>query len=452
MEQEVLTYMTEHHMMYQGKRILLACSGGADSVALVRFFHHYAQQNNWMLGIVHADHGLRGDASTQDRVFVEALAEQLDIPVYSKELAVKDKLQNGGNTQQVCREERYAYFAFILTTYGYDVLAQGHHGDDQIETVLMELVQGQGMRGIPEQREFAGKPLIRPLLSVNRTTIERYLHTLHQPYREDASNESTTYMRNRFRQRVLPSLYEENRTLDQQVRRLVEERKQDEDILQTLARTKFDELVTFQEGSLTLDTTEFCEMAIALQRRFILLVWKYLQPHASALSASTVASIIQVTERREGTQSVSLPNGYVWTRAYTTVTVAKGDQKPIPLSGELPVDEWVSIGQDMQLLITQSDKMYEGERWYAVLENEDFPLHIRTRRMGDVLDLGTHHKKVSRLFIDSKIPREKREGWPLLVTQKNGILGLIGLRHSSRLTKTKKTPWVIWIKQEDSTC
>lgn len=455
MEQDVLAFMKQQKMTHEGKRLLLACSGGADSVALVRFFHNHASHMNWTLGIVHADHQLRGTASTEDRLFVEALGKELDIPVYSHQLPVPERLKKGGNTQQVCREERYTYFASVLHTYAYDVLAFGHHADDQIETVLMGLAKGLDLSspGIPLTREWQGKILIRPFLGVTRKTIEQYLHTVHQSYREDASNASDTYTRNRFRHHIIPLFYQESPAFDHHIQRFVEARQQDEEVLMALATEKFEQFVTdSSSGSVTLDNTTFSEMAIALQRRVILLLWKYLQPEGPPLSSSLVSAIVSVCQNTEGSQKVSLPRDFQLIRAYQTVRVAR-QQVDVAFTEEvLPLDRWVQVAPGVQLLITNNELAREGERWYANIDESDLPLRVRARQPGDLVDLGTHHKKVARLFIDSKVPVEKREGWPLLVTQKNGILGLIGLRYSKQLTKSKKTPWVIWIKQEDSTC
>lgn len=455
MEQQVLTFMKKYHIDYRGKKLLLACSGGADSVAVVRFYHHHAQEMGWLLGIVHADHQLRGKASTGDREFVEQLGRDLGIPVYSKALAVPERLSQGGNTQQVCREERYAYFSWVMETQGYDILVQGHHADDQIETVLMQLVKGTDTSGvgIPVHRTFQGKPLIRPFLAVTRQDIEIYLHTMKQPYRQDASNASDSYTRNRFRHHIVPLLQEENPSLAKQIEKFVGRQREDQDYLDQQARLHFEQLVTeTSETSRTLDRKGFVKLPIALQRRIILLLWNYLQPQAAALASSVIDSILHVTQQSSGTQYVHLPHAFRFIRSYDELTLTQEIPNETPVQQTIPFDQWISTSMKVQLLVTRSEQQYEGDWYYLQLDEEDFPLRIRTREPGDVLDLGGYHKKVSRLFIDEKVAKQKREGWPLLVTQKNGILGLIGLRYSSKLNKTNKTPWVIWIKQEDSTC
>lgn len=455
MEQQVLAFMNKHHIDYRGSKLLLACSGGADSVAVVRFYHHYAQQMDWSLGIVHADHQLRGDASRGDREFVEQLGRDLEIPVYSKALAVPERLSQGGNTQQVCREERYAYFSWVMETEGFDVLVQGHHADDQIETVLMQLVKGTDTNGvgIPVHRTFQGKPLVRPLLAVTRQDIESYLHTMKQPYRQDASNASDSYTRNRFRHHIVPLLQEENPSLAKQIEKFVERQREDQDYLNQQARLHFEQLVTDStEIAQTLDRKGFIQLPIALQRRIILLLWNYLQPQATTLASSVVDAILHVAQQSSGTQYVHLPNACRFIRSYDQLLFVQEMPTELPVQQTIPFDQWMSTGMGTLILVTGSEQKHEGDWYYLQLEEQDFPLRIRTREPGDVLDLGGYHKKVARLFIDEKVAKQKREGWPLLVTQKNGILGLIGLRYSSKLNKTNKTPWVIWIKQEDSTC
>lgn len=455
MERQVNDFLQRHQMTYPGKRLLLACSGGADSVALVRCFHALAATYDWQLGIVHADHQLRGQASQEDQAFVEALGESLNIPVYAKALPVPDRLQQGGNTQQVCREERYAYFASILHTYHYDVLVQGHHADDQIETVLMQLTKGseEAIRGIPVQRAFEGKLILRPFLDRKRTDIEQYLHDLRQPYREDASNETDAYTRNRFRHHVVPLLYQENPALDRQIGRFIKRQEEDEEVLSQLARVQYQELVKrSQNGHVTLDGKGFRALPTALQRRVILLLWKYLQPNTQPLSSQLLAAILHASMSTHGTQHISLPQGYQLTRSYDDLQFAKKTVSPHLAEHEVMPEEWVSISDTVQIFVTQSNDTLSGERWYAELEQEDFPLVIRGRKAGDRIDYGTYQKKVARILIDEKVPKEKRDSWPLLVAQKNGILGLLSLSYGKLLNKQKKAPWVIWIKQEDSTC
>lgn len=455
MEQQVLAFMKKHHIDYRGNKLLLACSGGADSVAIVRFYHQHAHEMGWSLGIVHADHQLRGKASTGDREFVEQLGQALGIPVYSKALAVPERLSQGGNTQQVCREERYSYFSWVMETQKFDVLVQGHHADDQVETVFMQLVKGTDASGvgIPVHRTFQGKPLIRPFLSVTRQDIELYLHTMQQPYRQDASNASDTYTRNRFRHHIVPLLQEENSSVAKQIEKFVERQREDQDYLDQQAHLHYEQLVTdSSETSRTLDRKGFVELPIALQRRIILLLWNYLQPQAAALASSVIDTILHVAQQSSGTQYVHLPNAFRFIRSYDQLLLVQEMPTEMPVQQTIPFDQWMSTGMGTQILVTGSEQKHEGDWYYLQLEEQDFPLRIRTREPGDTLDLGSYHKKVTRLFIDEKVAKQKREGWPLLVTQKNGILGLIGLRYSSKLNKTNKTPWVIWIKQEDSTC
>lgn len=455
MEHQVKEFLAQHDMEHRGKRLLLACSGGADSVALVRCFHQLAHTMQWSLGVVHADHQLRGEASHGDRVFVEQLAQSLELPVYAKALPVPERLQQGGNTQQVCRDERYTYFASVLHTYGYDVLVQGHHADDQIEAVLMMLAKGSESTsmGIPLQRPFEGKTLIRPFIGIERTTIEAYLNELGQSYREDASNLSDAYTRNRFRHHIIPQLYEESPSLARQIYKFVEHRQQEEDVLQELSQKKLHQLTRrSQNGHATLDGKGFRELPIALQRRVILLVWNYLQPNTQALSSQLLASLLTICQSTHGTQQISLPSGYQLTRSYDDLIFEKSVEHTIRQQDVIVPDQWMAVMPGVQLLLTQSLAHFEGERWYIDVPEDELPLRIRSREPGDRIHFGSHHKKVSRVFIDCKVPKEKREGWPLLVSQKNGILGLIGLRYSDRLNKDNQTPWVIWIKQEDSTC
>ena len=173
---KVKQYIDRYRLIEKEERLLIACSGGTDSVAIVLAMKELESFYHCELGIVHTDHQLRGKESAEDMEFVKELANQLNLPFYSAALEVMRRVEEeGGNVQVICREERYAFFNHVMNTNSYDKLLLGHHADDQIETVLMSLIRGTNsstITGIPKKRPFSRGQIIRPFLGVTKQEIE----------------------------------------------------------------------------------------------------------------------------------------------------------------------------------------------------------------------------------------------------------------------------------------
>ena len=218
---KVKHYIDKHRLIEEKERLLIACSGGTDSVAMVLAMKELAVFYRCDLGIVHTDHQLRGRESAEDLEFVRDLANRLQLPFYSTALEVMSRVEReGGNVQVVCREERYSFFKQVLETYSYDKLLLGHHADDQIENVLMSLIRGtvsSTITGIPKKRPFSRGQIIRPFLGVTKQEIAAYLQDNQQLHRHDPSNDKHTYTRNRIRHRLVPLLKEENPNISDRI-------------------------------------------------------------------------------------------------------------------------------------------------------------------------------------------------------------------------------------------
>lgn len=185
-------------------RILVAVSGGMDSVALL----HLLKNLDFTIAVSHVNFQLRGDESNSDEVFVEELAAHYGIPFYSKCFDTKSFANKEGiSTQMAARKLRYEWFEQLATQHQWNFIATAHHLDDQIETFFINLLRGtgiSGLKGIPAKSGL----IIRPLLPFYRREIEEYVKNRRLDYREDSSNFKTDYLRNRIRHRLLPLLDE----------------------------------------------------------------------------------------------------------------------------------------------------------------------------------------------------------------------------------------------------
>jgi tRNA(Ile)-lysidine synthetase-like protein len=188
----------------RGAVVLVACSGGADSVALLRLLAAVNRSNywGWRLVIGHVDHALRAD-SAGDAAFVAGLGVNLDLPVATVRLATPPR------SEAAARDARYAALARIAEQHECSHIALGHHADDQVETVLLNLLRGTGLRGLggmARRRRSGAHVVVRPLLDVQRAELRRFLQQVDQSWREDESNTAIRFLRNRVRHELLPLL------------------------------------------------------------------------------------------------------------------------------------------------------------------------------------------------------------------------------------------------------
>lgn len=204
--QKVRQYATASHILPDGQRVLVALSGGADSVALL----HVLRALSFECRAVHCNFHLRGMESDRDEAFVRALCKKLDVPLdilhfHTTDYAARQKI----SIEMAARELRYDAFEHLRAQYELDAVAVAHHLEDSVETILMNLLRGtgiDGLTGIAPQNGF----IVRPLLEVTRPDIEEYLKQLDQPWVDDSTNASDDYARNRIRHHLLPLMQELN--------------------------------------------------------------------------------------------------------------------------------------------------------------------------------------------------------------------------------------------------
>ena len=242
-ELKIKQYIEKEQLIQQDDHLLIAVSGGVDSMALLHYFVKTKAQWGVKVEAVHVDHMLRGAVSAKDRAFVQQYCDEQGVKLHATAIPIPDILaKENGNTQLICRRERYNYFTEILQKINATKLVTAHHADDQLESVLMALTKNatvNSMQGIRSQRIFNEKSLIRPFLTVTKSEIREYLQKQGQNYREDASNAKDDYLRNRFRHHIVPLLEAENPRIAKQVGNFTKHLQEDDALLMTLAHDVF---------------------------------------------------------------------------------------------------------------------------------------------------------------------------------------------------------------------
>jgi tRNA(Ile)-lysidine synthase len=206
MVEQFLKYIHGEKLFHSSQRILLAVSGGADSMLMLHLFTNAG----FSVAVAHCNFGLRGSESDGDEQFVSDYCDEHNLAFYVKHFTTRDyAMEKGISIEMAARDLRYSWFDGLLSKHGLDLLATAHHQDDVIETFLINLSRGSGIKGLSGIQPRSGK-IIRPMLFTNRTEILEYCGRLKIDYRSDSSNLDTVYKRNLIRQQIVPLLEEVN--------------------------------------------------------------------------------------------------------------------------------------------------------------------------------------------------------------------------------------------------
>ena len=262
--QQLDQFLHRRRLLTPRERILAACSGGADSVALVRLLSEINKSRYWRWKILigHVDHGIRGAASTRDRQFVSKLGKQLGLPVRTRKLQLAQKSAAGQVSEAAARQARLKALVSMARQAKCKVIVLAHHADDQAETILLRLLRGAGMRGlsgIAQERKMDSVRLVRPLLKFRRQELIRWLEQIGQKWREDASNKERRFLRNRVRHELLPLLETYQPKIYEVLWRTAENSRAIYQLLNRRATKLFKDAVRRRGGKLILKSRDFSQ-------------------------------------------------------------------------------------------------------------------------------------------------------------------------------------------------
>lgn len=446
---KINAYSDKHKLFNNGEKVIVAVSGGPDSMALLHYLIH-EKTLGLQIEAAHVDHMLRGKESLEDLAFVKRYCEMYKIPFHAASLNVKDKMSHEGiGLQEAAREVRYTFFLDIMNETGASKLVLGHHADDQIETVLFRLTRGstmKGMAGIQPKRPFGNGDIVRPMLSVSRNEIEQYCEQHRIETRTDPSNFKDDYTRNRLRHHIIPLLKKENPSLHEHVIRYTEEVSEDELWLEKEAKGKLQSLTI--EGNHTffkIDQEKWQAEAPPLQRRMIHLILNYLYAIVpTSLSSAHTMAVKKLLAQKHPSGELHLPRGLLVTRSYSSVTFSFAHLHKRKLSYNFQLD----IGGKLKLpnggIITVANGAAEEQNspfdfCEFDADKVQWPLTVRTRQTGDRIELAGMNgsKKIKKLFIDEKVPRDLRGQWPIVTDAAGRVLWIPGLRIAKGVEKPK---------------
>jgi len=439
--------VSRHRLVRPGDRVLVAVSGGPDSVALLHALTLLRPEYGLALHVCHVHHGLRPEAD-RDAQFVERLAARLGCPITVERVAVT--LGSGRSPEQAARVARYAALARAARVFDASRIALGHTADDQAETVLMRVLQGAGPRGLAGMLVRRGL-LVRPLLDVDRATVLAHLATHGLPSVEDATNRDPRFLRNRIRHELLPLLAAHaGPRIGQALRRVGRASREAVEALDALLRPRAAGLLRPGPGGWAIDLAALRELpagAVKVLLRIAILEVAPAGELRAGLRSAHLTALCALLESPLGAR-VRLPGGLVVERAREALWIVPRMAPPCRMSLSVPGETPVP-GLRIMLLadaVPPSRGCPTDPAWEAWFDVDALPagLEVRPRAPGDrIVPFGGDRPiRVSRLLAAAGTPRLARARWPILVARHHAgeeVLWVIGVRRAAAAAITPET-------------
>lgn len=432
MLERVIRIITRYNMFRAGQRVGVAVSGGADSVCLLHLLKELAPRWDLALSVLHLDHGLRGGESREDARFVRDLAARLGLPCRAEAVDVAALCrETGDNLEQAARRARAAFFQGLLRAREVDRVATGHTRSDQAETVLFRFLRGAGSAGLAGIRPVTADGLVRPFLDIERPEVEHYLRERKIVWREDATNRSLDYDRNRLRWELLPMLAMQwNPAIAATLAHTADWALGEEAYWETeIARIASEHLLV-RAGTAFLRAGSLAALPPAVARRLVRRVIEIVKPGLRSIDFRHVETVLEVAAAAQGHGRVQVPGVNVF-RSFDWIRFAPpGTDRlenrdfclRLPVPGEAAVP---AAGSVIQIEMLEKNSPLGALDWgyninVGCLDRERISgtVELRNWRPGDQYQPIGHsgREKIKTLFQKARVPLWERRKWPILIS------------------------------------
>ena len=428
MLQKFKQHLYQNFPFLEDSKLLIAISGGIDSVVLT----HLCSQLNLNFSLCHCNFNLRGQESDDDEAFVKSLAKTLKTPVYVTSFETEKYAQmNKVSIQVAARDLRYKWFYELLDRKGYDYVLTAHNTDDNLETFIINLTRGSGLEGftgIPS----VNKKSVRPLLAFSRDEITLFAIKNGIIWREDRSNATVKYVRNKVRHKVIPILKEINPHVLESFQNTIEYLNESQSIINDSIKNVFTNVVTYDNNLLKISCKEIDKLTNKKAYLYQLL-------HGYGFTAWN--DIVDLVSAQPGKQVFSNTHRLLKDRNVLIVTTINKNQH---IKGPIIIDKKVSeITNPIKLTIQNTEDYTSKNNHQIIIDNDliSYPLSLKKWHHGDAMyPTGMKgSKKISQLFKDNKLSLLDKEKIWLLTDANDHIIWVIGLRKDRRYLANKTT-------------
>jgi tRNA(Ile)-lysidine synthase len=414
-------------------KCLIANSGGMDSIVLTHLCHKLKLN----FALAHCNFNLRGGESDADEDFVLKLAEDLNVEVFIESFDTESYSKSHKlSTQMAARELRYNWFNELMEQLGFDYVLTAHHADDNLETFLINLTRGTGLEGLMGIPQINGRT-VRPLLPFTRQEIEAYAKDNKLKWREDSSNASTKYLRNKLRHQVVPTLKEINPELLQNFKKTISFLQDSTEIIEDQIASVQKKIVSVQDDLITLNVKKLKKLSNPKA---------YLYHLLKDFNFTEWDDVTNLLEAQSGKQVFSETHRLIKDRNYLLLT-----ELTVELHSEIIISEKESkIEMPLGILNFKTTKQINKSNALTIYVDKDqlkFPLILRKWEEGDFFyPFGMKgKKKLSKYFKDEKLSLVDKENvW--LLTSENEIVWVVGKRADERFKLTENTKQILKIE------
>lgn len=430
---KVKIFCSRYHLVQRGDKILLAVSGGPDSVALLNIFNSLITEFGIRIAVVHLEHGLRQRDSLQDQRLVEEMAKSLGVSFYTKNVKIDAERERGESREEAARRVRYNFFLHTMERIHFNKIATGHTLDDNVETILYRLISGTGPTGFTGIHPGSGH-IIHPLLNLSKKEIMDFLHQKGLKYSIDKSNIETSIIRNRIRQDIIPIIRSINPRFREHILNLSSMVQDVNSIVEAIVDNRLKSILLENSKDIVrIDYNKFSPMEDYIKRRIIIKIIESLivsmdftkkvyLPYSIAFYLSNYKGAGNKVLYQNNLIKVQKEYGILSFKKRVVNDIHRKYLYNVDISdGSLYI---IEIKRKINFSKIDSCEFFEKNKIYFDYDELVFPLIIRSRRPGDRIVLPKiGEKKLKFIFINDKIPKDIRDCVPIIVS-KNEIIGI----------------------------
>lgn len=451
-----MSYIKDNNLINPKDRILIALSGGPDSVCLLNILYNLKGELDIEIGAAHLNHMLRDEEAFQDEEYVKNLCKSFNIPCFVKRVDInKYSKENKMSSEMAGRDARYNFFDEVIKEHGYNKIATAHNANDQAETILFRLMRGTGIEGLCGIKVSRDK-IIRPILCLSRKEVEEYIEVTNLKPRIDKTNFEKIYNRNKIRLDILPYIKENfNEDIIQTLNRMSVLLQKDNEFIEKSARSFYEKYCVEQQDYFIIKKKMFDNHEAVVTRVIRYALTNFSKTHYD-FEMKHIYDICNLAKNNSG-KVIDLPNKIYAENIYGDIYIKERIiNNNIHVKQEI-VKQEIKINKDnidgkkiafqnniIEFSVSNNDsnlnlKLNTLTKYFDFDKINNF-ISLRNRKNGDkIIPLGmSGSKKLKDIFIDMKIPKEERDCVPLLCFDEN-ISWIVGLRVSEEYKITNKT-------------
>ena len=428
---KVINFLTTDVSLQIGDVIVIANSGGPDSMCLLNVLLSLRDKYDLKLISAHVNHNVRAE-SKDEKVFLENYCKDHDVIFESMVI----EHYGDDNFHNEARKIRYNFFDEVVKKYNAKYLMTAHHGDDLMETVLMRIVRGstlKGYSGFERVVDNESYKIVRPLVFLTKDEIKKYDDSNNIPYVIDKSNFKDKYTRNRYRMKVLPFLKEEDPNVHEKFLKYNEILLEYDNFINKEIKKNIKDI--YVDGDIKLD--KYLELDPLIQKKIVYYILEDVyKDNLMIINDRHVKLIMDLANSKRANAKICLPRGIEVVKTYDKLDFMNEIKETV--SYEIELDKYAKLPNKHIIETVSEEESNNNNVCRLISEEISLPLYIRTRRLGDKMALKKvgGYRKVKDIFIDCKVPKKDRDLWPIVVDSKGNIIWIPGIK-KSKFSKQK---------------